>query len=154
MFGIAESAFLFVLLFFALISLVAVYYKIRFGSILLMLIFALVILNLIFIRWKGIHLNRYTWVIIAFLSLIGFLVSVASIKKDDELEDFEEPVEDVEPVVETTTPGKFAASKRGSSYHAPKCEWAKKINKNSLVWFDSEEAAKKEGYKAHSCLKE
>ncbi len=51
------------------------------------------------------------------------------------------------------SPGKFVASKSSTSYHAPKCEWAEKINKKNRVWFASKEDAKKKGYKAHSCLR-
>jgi hypothetical protein len=50
------------------------------------------------------------------------------------------------------SPGKFAASKFGIVYHAPKCNWAKKIKAKSLVWFSSAEEAEKSGYKPHSCL--
>ena len=50
------------------------------------------------------------------------------------------------------SPGKFVASKSSTSYHAPKCEWAEKINKKNRVWLASKEDAKKKGYKAHSCL--
>lgn len=150
LFLIAELFILFVLLFFALISLIAVYYKIRFGSILLTLIFALNLLNLLFIYWRKGPLNISVFFITILLSLLGFIIAVASIKKK-EVEEFEESIE--EPVVTGTyTPGKFIASKTGSNYHAPKCEWAKKIKKANQLWFDSEEEAKKEGYKAHSCL--
>jgi hypothetical protein len=50
-------------------------------------------------------------------------------------------------------PGKFVASKSGSVYHAPKCEWAKKISKKNQVWFNTKDQARKKGYKQHSCLK-
>ena len=171
LFIIGELALLFALLFFSLVALVAVYYKIRFGSTLLMSIFAIVLINLLFIYFKKGSINSAVFFITMLLSLIGFLIAVASIKRDDdELED-EAPIieenqetmveekpnpfveERQKPIPETTKPGKFAASKTGSSYHAPKCEWAKKIKKEKLVWFDSEDAAKKDGYKAHSCLK-
>ncbi len=163
LFIIAELAILFALLILSLIALVSVYYKIRFGSILLMLIFTVVLLDLLFIYWKKGPINSSVFFITMLLSLIGFLIAVASIKRDDDEFEDEPPVieekaeaiveEKSEPVTETNEPGKFAASKAGSSYHAPKCEWAKKIKKEKLVWFDSEDAAKKDGYKAHSCLK-
>ena len=50
-------------------------------------------------------------------------------------------------------PGKFIASKSGSVYHAPKCDWAKKIAKKNQVWFNTKDQANKKGYKQHSCLK-
>jgi len=53
----------------------------------------------------------------------------------------------------TFKPGKYIASKTGVKYHAPKCDWAKKIKKSNAVWFDSKEAAKKAGYKKDDCVK-
>ena len=96
----------------------------------------------------------------AFLAAIGFLISVASIEK--EAVKIEEPKEEpvvsdakVEPYGVKTEfkPGKFIASKTASNYHTPKCDWAKKIKKKNIVWFNSKEEAKKKGYKKHSCVK-
>jgi len=56
-------------------------------------------------------------------------------------------------VEKTFKPGKFVASKFGGTYHIPKCDWAKKIKQNNLVWFNSKEDAKKAGHKPHSCVK-
>ena len=50
------------------------------------------------------------------------------------------------------SPGKFVASKRSNIYHAPKCDWAKKIKKERRKWFNSKEEAWEQGYKAHSCV--
>ncbi|GEM_PF-1080182 len=50
------------------------------------------------------------------------------------------------------SPGKYIASKYGNTYHEPKCEWAKKINKAHQVWFAVKENAWEKGYKAHSCV--
>ena len=50
------------------------------------------------------------------------------------------------------SPGKYVASARSNIYHAPKCEWAKKINSIRRVWFKSKEAAWEKGYKAHNCV--
>ena len=52
----------------------------------------------------------------------------------------------------TFKPGKYVASKSGSVYHAPKCDWAKKIAPKNKVWLNSPEEAKKKGYKKYSCL--
>ena len=56
-------------------------------------------------------------------------------------------------VTEAFYPGKYLASKNGSVYHSPKCDWAKKISKSQRVWFKSDDEAKKNGYRKHSCLK-
>lgn len=50
------------------------------------------------------------------------------------------------------TPGKYVASKRSNVYHEPKCEWAKKIQKDRRVWFVSREEALSKGYKKHGCV--
>ena len=49
-------------------------------------------------------------------------------------------------------PGKYIASKKASTFHAPKCDWAKKIKKRNQIWFNSIEEATNNGYKKHSCL--
>ncbi len=56
-------------------------------------------------------------------------------------------------VKKTFIPGKFIASITGVKYHAPKCDWAKKIKKKNVVWFNSKEEAKKAGYKKDTCVK-
>jgi hypothetical protein len=65
----------------------------------------------------------------------------------------EAPLEPWPSVTELFYPGKFIASNRSDYYHAPKCDWAKKIAENRRVWFKSEQEAKKKGFKKHSCLK-
>ena len=146
LFLISELALLFVLVFFSLISAILIYYKVRFGSVLSMLILAVILGDLLFIYSKSIAVDRSMFFITLLFSLIGFIISVGSIKREEEIE------EEQTPVVETYTPGKYVASKTGSVYHAPKCDWAKKIKENKQVWFDSEKEAKKK-YKPHSCIK-
>jgi hypothetical protein len=51
------------------------------------------------------------------------------------------------------SPGKFLASSSSNIYHAPKCEWAKKIKKERRVWFSKKEKAWEKGYRAHNCVK-
>ena len=79
--------------------------------------------------------------------LLDFLIKW----KDEEDEDFE-PIEEEESVSKEFQPGKYIASKNASTYHAPKCDWAKRIKKSNQIWLDDEKEAKKKGYKAHSCL--
>ena len=50
------------------------------------------------------------------------------------------------------TPGKYVASKRSNVYHEPKCEWAKKIQKDRQLWFADRKEALNKGYKKHSCV--
>jgi len=50
------------------------------------------------------------------------------------------------------TPGKYVASKRSNVYHEPKCDWAKKIQKDRQLWFADRKEALNKGYKKHSCV--
>lgn len=51
------------------------------------------------------------------------------------------------------SPGKYVASRMGSVYHEPRCDWAKKIEEGRRVWFEDKKEAKKKGYEAHSCVR-
>ena len=51
------------------------------------------------------------------------------------------------------TPGKYVASRRSNVYHEPKCDWAKKIQKDRRLWFASREEALNKGYKKHDCVR-
>src|SRR3989344_7689396 len=60
----------------------------------------------------------------------------------------EEPkIEPWPSVEEIAYPGKYVASASGSSYHAPSCDWAKKISEENRVWFKAEADAQKKKYK-------
>jgi hypothetical protein len=111
------------------------------------------------------------------LNAAGFLIGISCIErnishreKDRIIEkDIEPKIKEMEEKLEKETkdyktepwpsvaaayyPGKFIASSNSTYYHAPKCDWAKKINEKRRVWFSSKEEARKKGYKMHSCLK-
>ena len=72
------------------------------------------------------------------------------IGKDIEIE---EVVPEHSVVIKANEPGKFVASKTGTTYHAPKCDWAKRIKKSNMIWFSDEKQARRKGYKKHDCLK-
>ena len=66
------------------------------------------------------------------------------------------PIEsDIKPVQNQPKPelqaspasGSVVVSKHGEVYHAPWCSGAKRISEANKVWYDSEEAAKKAGYR-------
>lgn len=140
-----------VLLFIAFIALIPAYSGSRGGWGFLSGVFLLILLNLLVIYIRTNMLGKVFLGTLLFAA-IGFVVSVANIKKEEEV--YEEPVEEEkeETVYTNFEPGKYVASKTGSSYHIPKCDWAKKIKENNRVWFDDEKEAKK-NYKAHSCVK-
>jgi len=96
------------------------------------------------------------------LSAIGFLMASVSIKGQPEEEEIEiEPpkkaeVKSYSEKKKSKTefkPGKFVASKTGSVYHAPKCDWAKKIKEKNRLWLKDKTEATSKGYKKHSCVK-
>ena len=104
------------------------------------------------------------------LSALGFVMSIMSVPKRAEPAFPEhssrvaaktggksETTKTMPPEKETKvevkhTPGKYVASTRGTVFHAPKCEWAKKISRNGRVWFNSREEAVEKGFKAHDCV--
>ena len=105
--------------------------------------FALQFLNFIYLYYNLTGKHNILPLIALFFSSVGFLIAVYSISM---------PKKAKRDITEKFDPGKYLASKTGSVYHAPKCDWAKKIKEESRVWLNSEEEAKEKGYKKHSCL--
>jgi len=99
------------------------------------------------------------YIALLLVSLLGFLISFpkrkvgkrvgseGSKKEDDKL-----GIREAAEVNVTYDPGKYVASKNSDYYHAPKCDWAKKIKKERQVWFNNLEETKKKGYRAHECV--
>jgi hypothetical protein len=124
------------------------------GRSVFFLSFLLYMLDLLFL-WSVVG---EFYVVLLVISLVGFLTSIPHKKKHEQIipKDDGEPYsvvfDEPEEVKTKHSPGKFVASKRSNRYHAPKCEWAKKITKERRVWFTSKEEAWEQGYRAHSCL--
>lgn len=138
-----------ILLFIAFIALIPAYSGSRGGWGFLSGVFFLILLDLLVIYIRTNMLDK-VFLGTSLFSAIGFIISVANIKKEEELE--EEPIEEEKGVSAEFEPGKYVASKAGSTYHIPKCDWAKKIKEKNRVWFDDEKEAKKK-FKKHSCVK-
>lgn len=138
-----------ILLFISFIALIPAYSGSKGGWGFLSGIFFLILLDLLVIYIRtGISGKVYLGTLL--FAAIGFVISAANIKEDEE--DYEEPIEgEKEEVYTNFEPGKYVASKSGSTYHVPKCDWAKKIKKKNQVWFDDAKEAKKK-FKAHSCV--
>ena len=136
--------------------------------------FTLYLVNLILV-W---YFNNQLWLTLVIISIIGFLLAIPkkesrskqvddSFKPAVEVYDQEphsqvfDPVEEFKESAVTSktakttrhSPGKFVASSNSNIYHAPKCEWAKKIKKERRVWFKEKTDAWEKGYKAHGCVK-
>ena len=118
----------------------------------------------------GIILNA-VYIVLLLLSLIGFFISIPKreethsrpkLIKEPHSIVFDPPEESLTAEVVTTAtktkstkkhfPGKYLASKQSNVYHAPKCEWAKKIKKKHHLWFPEKEDAWGKGYRAHKCV--
>ena len=131
----------------AIISAVGINNNFRWAWVLLTLFFVFVFLDMILIYFiSTAEIELFSPLII--LVIAGFFISVFSIEKPKV-----EVEEEVKEVKKTFKPGKYIASKTGAKFHAPKCDWAKRVKKKNAVWFNSKEEAKRAGYKADSCVK-
>jgi len=141
------------LLFVAMISFAGINTNSRWAWILLSWFFAFVFLDMVFIyiiSTVNIKLFSPAFIVV----IVGFFISFFSIEEEKEEETAEEKkVVEKKTVDKSFKPGKYIASKTGAKFHAPKCDWAKRVKKKNAVWFDSKEEAKKAGYKADSCVK-
>ncbi|MAG60239.1 hypothetical protein CL619_00480 [archaeon] len=151
--GIRIQLFFFVLLLF--VSFIGLTTYTTGGERLLYIAFTLHLINLLAI-W---FLTQKLYLLAVFLALFGFVLSFP--RKPDVYEEEMPLSSEIEVAKESQpkvhsqvihSPGKFAASKYGTVYHAPKCDWAQKIKKKSLMWFSSADEAKKAGYKEHHCI--
>jgi hypothetical protein len=142
-------------------------YNKAWGERVLFFVFLLYIINLV-LMW---YFRENLYLVLLLIGLIGFFMALPK-KEDNYIEPkspsedphnvaFDKPVKESKGVhavkkVNSTaakhSPGKYVASKRSNIYHAPKCEWAKKIKKERQKWFATKEEAWEEGYKAHNCV--
>ncbi|MEA3429728.1 MAG: hypothetical protein U9R08_00485 [Nanoarchaeota archaeon] len=166
---VRHLAIMFVLMLFAAFSLIGAYRESRTSWGVLMFIVILAFIQIFWVYFMA-KIHFVLFVLLILFTLVTFGVTVIKVVAGkDEDEDFDIPdfpentedtgatVEEILPehsvVLKTTEPGKYLASKTGTTYHAPKCEWAKRIKKANRVWLDSDKEAKKKGYKKHDCLK-
>jgi hypothetical protein len=150
--------------FVGLVGLTAILHGLNFGFGFLSFVFSLILLNLLFVYFKIKPIDiTYLTTIIA--TSLGFVASIVNLGEKHKIERYVEPEPAPEPepepkpepikeekvVKKTFSPGKVVASKTGSYYHSPKCEWAKKIKKKS--WYNTKAEAEEDGLKPHNCLK-
>ncbi|HZX45016.1 MAG TPA: hypothetical protein VFF28_05020 [Candidatus Nanoarchaeia archaeon] len=147
---VLELLALIILLFAAFIALVPAYSGSRGGWGFLAIVFAVIFIDLLFIFLAtGRAGTAFTGALL--FSALGLLVSVLNVRKKEKPVMYEEKPAHEE-VYTNFEPGKYVASKTGTTYHAPKCEWALKIKKKNQIWFDDEKEAKKR-FSPHSCIK-
>ncbi|PIN87933.1 hypothetical protein COV12_01120 [Candidatus Woesearchaeota archaeon CG10_big_fil_rev_8_21_14_0_10_32_24] len=143
-------------------------YKSGWGNNFFFFIFLAYLGNLILI-W---YFNDALYVTLGLLAVIGFLLAFPRKheSKNKPIPHKEESHSMVFDAVESETksspvkkvstpkfqvkhsPGKYVASSRSNIYHAPKCDWAKKIKLERQTWFAKKEDAWELGYKAHNCV--
>lgn len=149
-----ELLFVSVLIIIAFIALIPSYSGSRGGWGFLSAVFLLILADLLIIyaftqRAGTIFLGTL------FFTALGFLISAMKIKRKEHHyhAEPEQKAAEVEKEVYTNfEPGKFVASKTGTTYHIPKCDWAAKIKKKNQIWFDDEKEARKR-FSPHNCVK-
>jgi len=156
------------LLLVGIIAAIGISHNMRWAWMLLALFFGFVFLDMLFINViTAAETTHFLHLIV--VSVAGFFISLFSIEKEKI-----EASKDArttsgartqfgisqgdthsvgEAVTKTFTPGKYIASKTGTKFHSPKCDWGKKVKKSNAVWFDTKEEAKKAGYKADDCIR-
>lgn len=145
----------------------AVYYSRDWIWRALLVFFGINLINLSFLYFIGVSFGGV--ILPLTIGVAGFIASL--VKKDSEegeLDEIGEIQTEPEDQIETEekkeekkmedikvnfSPGKYVASETGKKYHIPKCDWAKKINKKRIVWFDDKKEAKKKGYLPCKCVK-
>lgn len=150
------------LFFLLLLSVVGFAHYKTWGDRAVFLVFLLYVCNLVLV-W---YFYESLFVVLLLVSLFGFLVSLpekrglrSSPPQKNEPAAVPNPMRDAPKSAEETpkskatfSPGKYVASKRSNVYHEPKCDWAKKIQKDRRLWFSSREEALDKGYKKHDCV--
>jgi len=139
-----EFLVLLVLMFIGLIATMGISSNSRWAWILMTILFLFIFVDMLLIYVLSKPTPEFFFLLVA-ATIAGFFVSLFSVERTRE--------EIPDHVEKTFSPGKYIASKTGTKFHAPKCDWAKRIKKKNAVWFDSKQEAKKAGYKADSCVK-
>lgn len=61
------------------------------------------------------------------------------------------PVAEVTKTGQSSTSGAYAGSKNGTKYYTPGCAGIERIKSENIIWFQSEEDARLQGYTAGQC---
>ena len=147
---ILEFLILLALVLAAIIAAVGISTSQRWAWILLTSFFAFVFLDMIFIKLISTQ-KPEMFLYLLVVAIAGFFISLFSI--ETKRKEIAEGKKEAKSVEKSFKPGKYIASRTGKKFHAPKCDWAKKVKKENAVWFDSKEDAMNAGYKADDCVK-
>ena len=140
---IGQFLILLVLLLVAIISAIGINNNFSWAWKLLSLLFVIVFLDLFFVYAISTP-KPDLFLPYVVTSVVGFFIALFNVISKAKV---------AEEVKKTYKPGKYIASKTGSKFHAPKCDWAKKIKKERRLWFPEKKDAQKKGYRKHSCVK-
>ncbi len=145
-----EFLILLALVLAAIIAAIGISTSQRWAWVLLTIFFAFVFLDMIFIKLISTQ-KPEMFLYLLVVAIAGFFISLFSIepKRKEAVEEKKE----AKAVEKSFKPGKYIASRTGKKFHAPKCDWAKKVKKENAVWFDSKEDAINAGYNADDCVK-
>ena len=144
---ILEFLILLGLLLVGIIAAIGISHNMKWAWMLLALFFGFVFLDILFINAITTAKTAY-FLHLLVVAIAGFFISLFSIEKEKV-----ESAEEEKTVTKTFKPGKYIASKTGTKFHSPKCDWAKKVKKSNAVWFNNKEDALKAGYKADDCIR-
>jgi predicted membrane protein len=122
---ILQLLLLLVLMFFGIIGMIAAIYDSNFGYVLLMLVYAVGILNVVLFLNNYINLPIFLRVYLIFAGL-GFIISIASIKKpEEEYQEYSAPEEE-KAIEDVYGSGVAAAAKEVPEPPKPKKKKSKK----------------------------
>lgn len=143
------------LLIFSFISLLGVYYNMRWSWIMLTIIFSVIILDELLIYILNVPIGITG--IVSFLGLIiGLIISLSNIapekSKSDSGKSSDEKLVDIEKLEKPTIRSKYVASKTGKNYHVSSCPIAKNISKDNMLYLENKEDAINKGYIPHNCI--
>ncbi len=150
-----ESLILLALVLAAIIAAIGINTNQRWAWVLLSIFFAFVFLDMIFIKLISTK-KPEVFLHLLVVAIAGFFISLFSIEPKRKEAAEEKKVGEkkgAKAVEKSFKPGKYIASRTGKKFHAPKCDWAKKVKKENAVWFDSKEDAMNAGYSADYCIK-
>jgi predicted membrane protein len=149
----AHLIFFVLLIILSFISISGIYYNMKWGWLIMTLLFAMILVDELFI-YLLYKLFGTVFLISILSSIVGLIVSLVNIKYRPQTEKTQlESVESIEKVEKPSQKSDYIAGKTGKSYHLPDCRFAKNIDKSNQVWLSDKESANSKGYKPHSCVK-
>ena len=157
-FMFAHLLFFVLLVIASFISLVGVYYNLRWGWLIITLIFSLIVLDELFVYLLNKSFGTVT--LVSFVaSLSGLILSISNLqsRKSEKHSPPEGKIESIEKVEKAEkqaakSSGKYVAGKTGKTYHSPNCHFVKNINKENQFLFSTKEEAASKGLKPHKCI--